>query len=60
MISSYDINYLKYTNNISAQFFRNMLFYIKLDAIYIIMSGITDPFSFIIFHIFMKVQLTKN
>ena len=42
MIYGYHINSLKYTNNIPAQFFRFLLFYMKPDKIDIIISGITD------------------
>ena len=45
MVYGYHISYLKYTNNIPAQFFRNLLFYMKPYTISIIMSGITDPFT---------------
>ena len=38
----YEINYLKYTNNIPARLFRNLLFYMQPDTISIIISGITD------------------
>ena len=36
------VDYLKYTNNIHAQFFRYLLFYMKPDDISIIISVITD------------------
>ena len=35
------INYLKYTNNIPAELFCYLLFYIKSDTVSIIISGIT-------------------
>ena len=42
MIYAYQIIYLKFTNNITAQLFHYLLFGMKLDAISIIISGITD------------------
>ena len=42
MIKWYNINYLKCTNNIPAQSFRYLLFYMIPDTISVIISGITD------------------
>ena len=37
LLAGYHINYLKYTNNITAQYFRYLLFYMKVDRIYILL-----------------------
>ena len=42
---SYQVNYLKYTNNILVKLFHYFWFNIKPDTISIINSGITDPFT---------------
>ena len=42
MLFGHHINYLKYTNNIPAQFFHYLLFYMKQNTMSIIISGITD------------------
>ena len=41
----YRVNYLKYTNTISAQFFHYLLLCMKPGMIYIIISDITDPLT---------------
>ena len=42
MIYGYQIHYLKYTSNIPVQFYRYLLFYMKPDTMYKVISGITQ------------------
>ena len=45
MIYDHRIDYIKYINNIIAEFFHFLLFYMKADTINIIIAGSTDQFT---------------